>query len=77
MNLLFTGHDFKFLTPVIEYFEKKAGVSVRIEKQRGHVIEDEREAMRNCRWADVIFCEWALDNLRWYSQNKRPGQVLI
>ena len=77
MNLLFTGHDFKFLTPVIEYFEKKAGVSVRIEKQRGHDMEDIAEAEENCRWADVIFCEWAFDNLRWYSQNKRPGQILI
>ena len=77
MNLLFTGHDFKFLTPVIEYFQNRQGVSVRIEKQRGHDMVEIAEAEENCAWADIIFCEWAMDNLSWYSRNKRPGQLLI
>ena len=77
MNLLFTGHDFKFLTPVIDFFRNIPGVNVRIEKQRGHVIENIEEAEQNCLWADVVFCEWALDNLLWYSKHKRPGQMLL
>ena len=28
-------------------------------------------------WAEVIICEWCTNNAIWYSQRKRPGQMLI
>lgn len=77
LHLLFTGHDFKFLTPVIDFFEENPNVDVRIEKQEGHYLKEIEEAEVNLEWADVIFCEWALGNLVWYSNHKKEGQLLI
>lgn len=77
INLLFSGHDFKFLTPFIDYCRENPRLSVRLDKHRGHVVDSETTAEECCRWADIIFCEWAMGNLVWYSRHKRPGQLLI
>lgn len=78
-NFLFYGHDFKFLTPVIECVKAKKDVEVRVQLHRGHQLTSAEvaEAEKLNAWADIVFCEWALGNAVWFSQHKRPGQLLV
>lgn len=79
MNFLFCGHDFKFLTPVMNYVSSRRGVSVRVQQVKGHQLKPDEvvAAGENNGWADIVFCEWALGNAVWFSQHKRPGQLLV
>jgi glycosyltransferase involved in cell wall biosynthesis len=77
IHLLICGHDLKFLTPVIKRFESNDDYEVRILLHNGHHITNELEAEDALKWANVIFCEWALGNAAWFSQRKRSDQVLI
>ncbi|MDK2970648.1 MAG: hypothetical protein PWP23_403 [Candidatus Sumerlaeota bacterium] len=77
INLLFAGHDFKFLTPLIERCQASELYDVRLEHHQGHHLTDTKEAERNLAWANVIFCEWALGNAVWYSHHKRDDQRLL
>src|SRR5438105_2793117 len=76
-TILFSGHDFRFLRPFINYCERSPRYDVLLEEHGGHVIRDTTECERLMPHADVIFCEWCLGNAVWYSQHKRPGQKLI
>ncbi|WHS28199.1 glycosyltransferase [Auritidibacter ignavus] len=75
-TVLIAGHDFKFFIEIMNGIQK-AGHRVRIDRWGGHSIHDEQQSRRLLDGADVIFCEWSLGNLVWYSQNKLPGQKLI
>lgn len=77
INLLFCGHDFKFIKPFIVRCQKSALYNVRILKYEGHDIADIDRAKNDLKWAHVIYCEWALGNASWFSQKKRPDQILI
>jgi len=77
INLLFSGHDFKFLKLFIDRCARNSTFSVRIDEHRGHVIDSEADAKKFSDWADIIFCEWALGNAEWYSKNKRDDQLLV
>lgn len=76
-RILFNGHDFKFLVPVIEYFQSHNDYKISIDKHVDHVITDAQKSKKLLQNADLIFCEWALGNAEWYSANKRSGQKLI
>lgn len=76
-NILFSGHDFKFLTPLIELCERHPAYEVRMDKHRGHHIESAEYCEECSEWADIVFCEWALGNAVWYSKHKKPGQKII
>ena len=79
LKFLFCGHDFKFLTPVINYVSSREDVETKIQNCRGHGLtqEETAEAEKLNAWADIVFCEWALGNAVWFSRHKRPGQLLI
>lgn len=79
LKVLFFGHDFKFLTPVINFVSSLDGVVVQVYKQKGHQVlpNEEQDAIKLNEWADIVFCEWALGNAVWFSQHKRAGQLLI
>lgn len=79
MNFLFCGHDFKFLTPVMNYVASRRDVTVRVQQTKGHTLDEAnlKLAEENVAWADIVFCEWAMGNAVWYSQHKRPGQLLV
>ena len=77
LHFLFNGHDFKFLTPVMNFVSALPGVETRTLVHPGHVIVDEAEAETMNKWADIVFCEWALGNSVWFSRHKRPGQLLV
>ncbi|WP_153463369.1 glycosyltransferase family 4 protein [Sediminibacillus terrae] len=77
INILFAGHDLKFATNIINYFELREGFDVKEDVWKGHTGHDEEESLKYLHWADVIVCEWGLGNAVWYSQNKLSHQKLI
>lgn len=76
-NILFVGHDLKFIRQLIDHFEKKATCNIRIVENKSHEIDNLDVLFRALPWADIVFCEWGLGNLAWLSRNKLPGQALI
>ncbi|MBN2319356.1 MAG: glycosyltransferase family 4 protein [Acidobacteria bacterium] len=77
INLLVCGHDLKFIKPLIDRCETSGRYNIKIFTYNGHDIWDEAAAKSALDWAHVIFCEWALGNAVWFSQQKRPDQILI
>jgi glycosyltransferase involved in cell wall biosynthesis len=76
-KVLICGHDLKFLSPFIAMLEKEESFEVRLMFHKGHIIDDEKLAQENLDWAEIIFCEWALGNAVWFSNNKKDHQILI
>lgn len=76
-RILFEGHDLKFLTHVMDHFRINHHFHVDVYTYEGHVIRDTREIDRILPEIDVIFSEWGLGNLQWFSHHKLPGQKLI
>jgi glycosyltransferase involved in cell wall biosynthesis len=76
-SILFIGHDLKFLTHVIRHYENKPDCRVTVKTYPGHALQDSETIKRELPLYDLIFCEWGLGNLQWFSQNKIPGQKLI
>jgi glycosyltransferase involved in cell wall biosynthesis len=76
INLLFAGHDLKFVNKIINHFKGIDNVEVKIDKWNGHAIHNETVSKSMLEWADVIFCEWCLGNAVWYSKNKLSHQKL-
>lgn len=75
-TILFVGHDFKFIHWYMEHCRNKK-YTLLIDKWRGHAGHDEEVSLALLKQADIIFCEWGLDNARFYSQHKLPGQKLF
>ncbi|MFF5790424.1 glycosyltransferase [Paeniglutamicibacter sp. NPDC012692] len=76
LTILVAGHDLKFATGIMKELEA-AGHTVVVDHWTGHAQHDPNESLVLLEDADVIFCEWSLGNLAWYSRHKRPGQRLI
>lgn len=76
-TILFNGHDFKFLIPVISHYQADPNFEVLIDSHPGHVVADTSKSSHMLNQADIIFCEWCLGNAEWYSQNKLEHQILI
>lgn len=77
INLLFAGHDFKFLRLFMDYFEQHPRFNVLIDEWEGHKIHDVNHSKACLEQADIIFCEWGLGNAVWYSHHKKPHQTMI
>ena len=76
LSVLLAGHDLKFI-PQISAAIQQAGHRVLVDRWGGHDIHDEAQSLRLLEEADVIFCEWALGNVKWFSHNKRSDQRLV
>jgi glycosyltransferase involved in cell wall biosynthesis len=77
IKIVFAGHDFKFAQMIIEYFQSHEQFDVKIDKFSSHEKHDIKHSKACVEWADVIFCEWGLGNLVWYSKHKKENQILI
>jgi glycosyltransferase involved in cell wall biosynthesis len=77
VNILFNGHDFKFLSHLIEHCETDPHYQVVMDFIPGHAMSHEEESKALLEKADLIFCEWALGNAEWYSIHKKPAQKLV
>ncbi len=76
-TILFAGHDLKFLTDTINAYQEDENFQVLIDQWQGHTSHDETESVAKLAHADIIFCEWGLGNIRWYSHHKKAGQRLV
>jgi poly(ribitol-phosphate) beta-N-acetylglucosaminyltransferase len=74
-RLLIAGHDLKFVRDAIP--ELATTFDIRVDEWTGHAIHDESESLRHLEWAELIWCEWLLKNVEWYSNHKRSNQRLI
>ena len=77
INILFAGHDLKFISPFLKALDADPDYRVLIDQWQGHAKHNESQSLGLLPKADVIFCEWGLGNTEWYSKHKQPGQKLI
>lgn len=76
-KVLVAGHDLKFFTLLQKKLEATGRFEFFTDQWQGHNKHDEAESRALLEQADVIFCEWCLGNLKWYSHNKKPHQRLV
>lgn len=76
-RVLVAAHDLKFFTPLQKRLEATGQFEFITDQWQGHNKHDEARSRALLEQADVIFCEWCLGNLKWYSHNKRPHQRLV
>lgn len=77
VRILINGHDLKFLKPLITHLEQSDDYQVVLDNVGGHQILNKENSRRLLKDADLIFCEWALGNSVWYSENKQKRQKLV
>lgn len=75
-RVVVAGHDLKFAGQILEHLEQEP-TDLRIDQWVGHGQHDLERSRELIADADIIFCEWSLGNLVWYSKNKKPDQRLI
>ncbi|WP_404416392.1 hypothetical protein LG277_03335 [Vreelandella aquamarina] len=76
-RVLVAGHDLKFFNLLQKKLEATGQFEFLTDQWQGHNKHDEAKSRALLEQADVIFCEWCLGNLKWYSHNKRPHQRLV
>ena len=76
-RVLVAGHDLKFFAQLQKKLEASGQFEFFIDHWKGHNTHDEAKSRALLAQADVIFCEWCLGNLKWYSHNKLPHQRLV
>lgn len=76
-RVLVAGHDLKFFTLLQKKLEATGQFEFLIDQWRGHDSHNEAQSQALLELADVIFCEWCLGNLKWYSHHKKPHQRLV
>ena len=75
-RVLIAGHDLKFAASIVRQLEAE-GHRVTFDEWNGHSGHDEAQSRSLLEDADVIFCEWTLGNVAWYSNNKSVNQRLV
>lgn len=75
-RVLIAGHDLKFAAGLMSDLEGR-GHNVTIDQWQGHNQHDEERSSALLADADVVFCEWGLGNLVWYSNHVTDRQRLV
>jgi len=76
-RVLVAGHDLKFFTLLQKKLEATGQFEFLVDQWQWHNKHDEAKSRALLEQADVIFCEWCLGNLKWYSHHKKPHQRLV
>lgn len=76
-KILIAGHDLKFAKFLIEEIERADNLELLVDQWQSHSKHDEIKSLKLLDQADIIFCEWGLGNLVWYSKYKKQGQKLV
>lgn len=76
-NLLIVGHDQKFMGDLMANVLTRRDYRINTAKWPRFQAGGEAVTDEGLKWADTIFCEWALANAVHCSRNKQPGQKLI
>ena len=77
LTLLVAGHDLKFFNGLKDSLQQLGNYVVIVDQWQGHNKHDETKSFSLLQQADLIFCEWCLGNIQWYSKYKLPGQYLV
>lgn len=75
-TLLIAGHDLKFAQGLIAELDAY-DVEVLVDQWANHTQHDEEKSRRLLEKADIVFCEWGLGNLRWFSRHIGKNQRLV
>ncbi|WP_201501236.1 glycosyltransferase family protein [Psychrobacter cibarius] len=76
-RILVAGHDLKFFTLLQSKLAASGQFEFLIDQWQGHDKHNESQSHALLQQADIVFCEWCLGNLKWYSHHKLPHQRLI
>lgn len=76
-KVLVAGHDLKFFTLLQKKLEATGQFEFLVDQWQSHHKHDEAHSRALLEQADVVFCEWCLGNLKWYSHHKKPHQRLV
>lgn len=76
-RVLVAGHDLKFFTLLQKKLEETGEFVFLLDQWQGHNKHNKAHSRALLEQADVIFCEWCLGNLKWYSHHKKRNQRLI
>ena len=76
-RVLVAGHDFKFFEKLAERLQSDGNFVLEYDRWKGHNSHDEAHSREMLRSSDIVFCEWCLGNLAWYSQNIGKNQILV
>jgi glycosyltransferase involved in cell wall biosynthesis len=74
-RLVISGYDLKFARQVESVLTQR--FDIRFDEWTGHATHDEKQSLAMLDWAEIIWCEWLLENAVWWSERKRPNQVLV
>ena len=77
LRVVIAGHDLKFFTPLIRYFNLQPDLEVRVDQWAALGEHDEGVSKELAEWADVVICEWCGPNAVWYSRHKRSDTRLL
>jgi glycosyltransferase involved in cell wall biosynthesis len=77
VRVVIAGHDLKFFTPLIRYFNLQPDLEVRVDQWAALGEHDEGVSKELADWADVVICEWCGPNAVWYSRHKRRDARLL
>ena len=75
-NVLIAGHDLKFAGQILKTVEGQ-GHKLKVDQWAGHAQHDSELSSQLLEDANIVFCEWSLGNLAWYSKHVKPGQRLV
>ncbi|MAK26217.1 MAG: hypothetical protein CMA02_02990 [Euryarchaeota archaeon] len=75
-RIVFAGTDQKFIAQFESYLKSKGHIVRRDLWEWGEPQFIER-SKRLSKWADFVFCEWALANAVWYSNNRNENQRIV
>ncbi len=73
-RLLITGYDLKFIKSALPHL--KAIYNIKVDEWSGHNSHNVQQSTELLKWAEIIFCEWCLGNVKWYSEHKNAEQKL-
>lgn len=76
LTVLVAGHDLKFTGGWLEHLRAQ-GHTVLVDDWQSHTSHDENRSLELLEQADVVFCEWGLGNLQWYSHQVKAHQRLV
>lgn len=77
LTILVAGHDLKFFSLLQKELESTGKYKFLIDQWQGHNKHDAQNSLKLLQQADIVFCEWCLGNVEWYSKNKLKYQRLI
>ena len=69
LKVVRAGHDLKFARELIEYFEARNDIELKIDKWASLREHDESLSRKLADWTDIVFCEWCAGNAVWYANN--------